>query len=69
MKKIKCKVCGARFMPEARQRYTVSASPSGIAVLTTRKTYYDAFDCPQCGCQVTCGERIPPSGCAKDGEE
>lgn len=68
MKKIKCKVCGARFMPEARQRYTAAVNKGALESLVSVPSMYDAFDCPQCGCQVTCGERLPQRGRAKDGE-
>lgn len=55
MKKIKCGVCGKRFVLDKEQRYT--AVSAGLSRLTEPNTYYDAFDCPQCGCQIIVGVR------------
>lgn len=57
MKKIKCGVCGKRFVPDKEQRYTAGKVSAGLSRLTTPYTYYDAFDCPQCGCQIIVGVR------------
>jgi len=62
MKKMKCKVCGKRFDASPHDRYTAFHSIEGglNAVLSgTNKSYFDAYDCPGCGCQITVGERLP----------
>lgn len=58
-KKIKCNVCGTRFMPERLQKYTAENEASGLLKLTTANVLYDAFDCPQCGVQIRVGQRFP----------
>ena len=55
MTKIKCKVCNHKLKPEKENRYTAYTS---TAVLLGKKTYYDCFDCPECGCQIVAGERF-----------
>lgn len=48
-KRITCKVCGLEFVPMNDEgRYTVQRLDG---------TFGDAFDCPQCGCQVIVNER------------
>ena len=48
-KRIACKVCGLEFLPMNDEgRYTVQRLDG---------TFGDAFDCPQCGCQVIVNER------------
>lgn len=48
---MKCKVCGKRFPLLAKNRYVVRAE----TVLPRRTGYYNAFDCPRCGCQNIAG--------------
>ena len=52
----KCKTCGRRFRLLAKNRYEVMVSPAGLVnVLTQGTVYYNAFDCPRCGCQNITG--------------
>lgn len=44
--KYKCVVCGHRFEIEIDKKYVVKIQEGLI-----NKTYYDAVDCPRCGCQ------------------
>lgn len=48
-KRIECGVCGCKFTPMNDEACYVAKRPDGTLV--------DAFDCPQCGCQITVGER------------
>lgn len=54
----RCKVCGSFFRLLAKNRYEVKMIPEGIAWLTSGVTYYNAFDCPKCGCQNLYGPII-----------
>lgn len=59
-KKIECEVCGCKFEPIACNHYI--ARQNGERGLTTvissqEVQLYDAFNCPQCGCQVVIKER------------
>lgn len=51
----KCNICGKRFRLLKENRYEVSRSPVGLNCLTQGTTYYNAFDCPHCGCQNIVG--------------
>ena len=51
----KCNVCGRRFRLIAKNRYEVVKSPVGFSCLTESAVYYNAFDCPHCGCQNIVG--------------
>lgn len=51
----KCNVCGRRFKLLAKNRYEVVKSPVGFNCLTQGTVYYNAFDCPYCGCQNIVG--------------
>lgn len=51
----KCSVCGRRFKLLAKNRYEVVREPVGLNCLTTGTIYYNAFDCPHCGCQNIVG--------------
>lgn len=55
---IKCKICGKRFKLLKKNRYEVVKRPFGFDGLTHAPTYYNAFDCPRCGCQNIVGEII-----------
>lgn len=44
--KYKCVICGHRFEIEIDKKYVVKIQEGLI-----NKTYYDAIDCPRCGCQ------------------
>ena len=45
-----CKVCGAEFKPKKENKYIVKVMKS-TSIVTANVEYYDAFDCPKCGCQ------------------
>lgn len=45
----KCSICGKRFRLLAENRYEVETKPFD------RTIYYNAFDCPHCGCQNIIG--------------
>jgi transcription elongation factor Elf1 len=51
----KCSICGRRFRLLAENRYEVEIRPVGLSCLTQRTIYYNAFDCPHCGCQNIIG--------------
>lgn len=51
----KCNVCGRRFRLLAKNRYEVVRKPVGLNCLTEATIYYNAFDCPHCGCQNIVG--------------
>ena len=51
----KCNVCGRRFRLLAKNRYEVVKRPAGLNCLTQGTVYYNAFDCPHCGCQNIVG--------------
>lgn len=46
MKKIKCSVCGCKFIPKKEDKYTATNRESLFSV-----KYIECFDCPMCGCQ------------------
>ena len=58
----KCDCCGRRFRLLAKNRYEIIKSPVGFDRLTEGITYYNAFDCPHCGCQNIVGviEKVKP---------
>lgn len=58
----KCKTCGRRFRLLAKNRYEVVRIPTpskGLWMLDSKpmeeKVYFNAFDCPHCGCQNIMG--------------
>lgn len=51
----KCNTCGRRFRLLAKNRYEVMKTPVGLNMLTQGTVYYNAFDCPHCGCQNIVG--------------
>ena len=58
-----CQCCGTMFTPTKEMRYTArNAKPARQALFTQlgETKEYDAFDCPQCGCQIIVGERLRP---------
>ena len=50
----KCDVCGRRFLLRAKNRYVVEV-PANLLEARVRAIYYNAFDCPHCGCQNIVG--------------
>lgn len=57
--KLKCKVCGERFLPRKETTYQVQEELSGFAALSATNRIYDATDCPRCGRQHILGVRVP----------
>jgi len=51
----KCNICGRRFKLLAKNRYEVVRKPAGLNCLTEATIYFNAFDCPYCGCQNIVG--------------
>lgn len=49
IKKLKCKVCGAKTEFDARNRYEVVKTE--IRGYLFERVCYEAFDCKKCGCQ------------------
>lgn len=63
MKKLTCLVCGTEFIPQIADHYVAVTdnAGSGLSRLVGSakpETYYDAFDCPQCGCQLRPNTRL-----------
>lgn len=63
MKKLTCLVCGTEFIPQIADHYVAVTdnAGSGLSLLAGSakpETYYDAFDCPQCGCQLRPNTRL-----------
>lgn len=50
MKKLKCNVCGLNFTPLNDEHHYVAQCGNVL---------YDAYDCPQCGCQIHAQQRYP----------
>lgn len=61
MKKIKCNICDCEFVPEKKEHYIArtDGKTGVVAVFQSNDEtgLFDAFDCPQCGCQVIAQER------------
>lgn len=61
-KELKCEVCGTEFRPTTWRRYTaVGEKVTGVMAAisaTETPTMYDAFDCPNCGCQIIAKKRL-----------
>ena len=59
---LKCKICGTEF-PAIKDKHYIAREngiQGGLAQFSNgkqEKKTYDAFDCPQCGCQVIVQER------------
>ena len=51
----RCETCGRRFRLLAKNRYEIVKRPIGIDCLVHGTVYYNAFDCPHCGCQNIVG--------------
>lgn len=59
---LECKVCGCNFNPVKQNHYIVrdNEKTSSLAAAfssNTESTLYDAFNCPQCGCQIVTQQR------------
>jgi len=61
MKKLKCKICDCEFVPEKKEHYVARTDgKTGVVSMfqsNDETGLFDAFDCPQCGCQVIAQER------------
>ena len=57
--KIKCQVCGKRFMPDKEKIYLVTNKSGGMMGSLTPTLVSDATDCPRCGCQRILFVRMP----------
>ena len=57
--KIKCKVCGTRFVPCKHYVYLCAEPKSAIQLICNDRKVYDAMDCPKCGCQTLLAPRLP----------
>lgn len=55
----KCKTCGRRFRLLAKNRYEIVRIPTSVPIalkgIYDEKLYFNAFDCPHCGCQNIMG--------------
>lgn len=61
VKGCKCKVCGNEFVMVSERRYTARGNKIvGISNIVEDKEVqlYNAFDCPECGCQNLVNERL-----------
>lgn len=59
MSKITCKVCGNVFELTEGRHY-IAREKTELCLIGSNKmetTLYDAFDCPNCGCQYIANER------------
>lgn len=59
MKRLKCKICGTKFYPKSEDKYIAQEKAQGLMALTKQTVAYDAFNCPQCGCQILVNEILP----------
>lgn len=66
----KCKICGRRFKLLEKNRYEVMVAPIGFDALSKPTVYYNAFDCPHCGCQNIVGvvEKVRVDEARKEGK-
>lgn len=60
---MKCKVCGAEILLKKENRYTACKS-SDLSSFFVQK-YFDAFDCPACGCQNIIDQRCSEANIPK----
>ena len=57
---LECKICGCKFNATVEKHYLARTEVKiGISAISggSEATLYDAFDCPQCGCQNLAQER------------
>ena len=58
-----CQCCGHTFTPTKEMHYVAKDADPGkttIFQVAAEPKQYDAFDCPNCGCQIIAGERLKP---------
>lgn len=57
---IECKVCHRDFALIAEDHYVAQdPNPMGVLATLARTHWYDAIDCPHCGCQNILQDRKP----------
>lgn len=59
---LECKVCGCKFNPVKQNHYIARDNEKVSSLIATfssdvESTLHDAFDCPQCGCQIVAQQR------------
>lgn len=56
---LECEVCGCKFNAVSERHYIArdNARVGFSSISGTEEATYDAFDCPQCGCQIIAKER------------
>lgn len=71
-----CKVCGRDFALMAEEHYIAEKYEVGgfkAVIEGSKSTFFDAFDCPHCGCQNVMQERMEKvcdcDCCANDEED
>lgn len=61
MANVKCNICGTEFHAIREKRYTArDLRRTGVIAAigpSDEPKQFDAFDCPECGCQVVVQER------------
>ena len=62
MSNLKCKICGTEF-PAINERHYISRdlTKTGLGAVLGSKdepSLFDAFDCPNCGCQTIAQQRF-----------
>lgn len=57
-KETTCPVCGNKIVPHAENTYVVEV-PHPPICLTFTPEWFDAIDCPMCGCQIKLAPRLP----------
>lgn len=59
--KLECKICGCEFNPIVERHYiSRGEGKTGFAAALAENDetkLFDAFDCPQCGCQIIAQSR------------
>lgn len=57
-----CQCCGHTFTSNKEMHYVAKDTPPVTLIKLSEPgiKQYDAFDCPQCGCQIIVGERLRP---------
>jgi len=62
-KKVKCDVCGYRFIPEKSSVYVAEKPLAPFAALTSAPEQFSMIDCPRCSCQIMLGLYYPRVDC------
>ena len=72
-KKVKCEVCGYKFVP-CKEKVYVCIGSTGVferieTSLVKCMQQVNVIDCPQCGCQKMLSIRMPAVSNERDGEK